>query len=133
MLPNGPDMASAFLGVACAAVAAPLNPAYKADEFRFYMDDLKVRLLILEEGEQTPARAVAGELGIPVLDIKPKPEAGTFRNSRQRPSADRSRARPAPDDAALVLHTSGTTSRPKIVPLTHANLACLGEAISSRP
>jgi len=121
VLPNGPDMASAFLGVACAAVAAPLNPAYKADEFRFYMDDLKVRLLILEAGDQTPARAVAAELGIPVLDIKPKPEAGAF----DIPGADSKGEprQPAPDDAALVLHTSGTTSRPKIVPLTHANLA----------
>jgi len=121
VLPNGPDMASAFLGVACAAVAAPLNPAYKADEFRFYMDDLKVRLLILQEGDQSPARAVARELGIPILDIQPQAEAGRFDIAgSEGPSPS---ARPASDDVALVLHTSGTTSRPKIVPLTHANLA----------
>ena len=118
-------MASAFLGVACAAVAAPLNPAYKADEFRFYMDDLKVRLLILEEGDATPARAVAGELGIPVLDLRRQESRLARLNWRatgQSISAFRASPRLA-DDVALVLHTSGTTSRPKIVPLTHANLA----------
>ena len=35
----------------------------------------------------------------------------------------RGRASAEADDIALLLHTSGTTSRPKIVPLTHANLA----------
>jgi acyl-CoA synthetase (AMP-forming)/AMP-acid ligase II len=123
VLPNGPEMASAFLGVACAATAAPLNPAYKADEFRFYLEDLKVRLLILAEGEETPARSVAAELGIPVLDLRPLDIAGRFELQGRGHAAAVPARKPQADDVALVLHTSGTTSRPKIVPLTHANLA----------
>ena len=49
----------------------------------------------------------------------------------------RGRAWRRPDDVALLLHTSGTTSRPKLVPLTHANLAAsaahIGASSRSRP
>ena len=40
-------------------------------------------------------------------------------------------AHPAPEHVALVLHTSGTTSRPKIVPLRHSNLAASAKHISA--
>ena len=45
VLPNGPEMAAAFLCVASAATSAPLNPAYKQDEFEFYLEDLKAKAL----------------------------------------------------------------------------------------
>ena len=41
VLPNGPEMATAFLAVAAGATTAPLNPAYRADEFEFYLTDLE--------------------------------------------------------------------------------------------
>ena len=59
MLPNGPDMAAAFVAVAAAVTAAPLNPAYREDEFHFYMEDLKAKALIVEEGSASPAIAAA--------------------------------------------------------------------------
>ncbi|MEQ4600612.1 MAG: AMP-binding protein, partial [Methylobacteriaceae bacterium] len=40
VLPNGPEMAAAFIAVAAGTTSAPLNPSYKADEFEFYMSDL---------------------------------------------------------------------------------------------
>ena len=43
VLPNGPEMAAAFVAIACGATTAPLNPAYKADEFDFYLADLNAR------------------------------------------------------------------------------------------
>src|ERR1017187_1996684 len=113
VLPNGPEMAIAFLGVACAAVCAPLNPAYRRSEFTFYFEDLRPKLLIVQNGLDSPARAVANELGIPILGLTP----GLLAEGRM------STVLPQPNDVALVLHTSGTTSRPKIVPLSHANLA----------
>jgi len=126
VLPNGPEAAAAFLAVACHAVTAPLNPAYKSAEFAFYLADLNARALIVRQGMDTPARAVATELRIPVIELVPDPPAaGAF---SLVPPAVTSGA-PAPGDpagagdVALVLHTSGTTARPKIVPLTHANLA----------
>ncbi len=124
VLPNGPEMATAFLSVASCAVCAPLNPAYQAAEFRFYLEDLRARALLLPEGDSSPVRAVAEELGLTVIDVRIDRErpAGCFdlatavHGTPMWVEADMDRK------TALILHTSGTTSRPKIVPLSHANL-----------
>ena len=125
VLPNGPEMAVSFLAVASGATAAPLNPAYREDEFDFYLGDLEARLLIVQAGVESPVRAVAQRRGVPILELTPTAggPAGSFglsRDQRSIPPASPSFA--GPDDVALVLHTSGTTSRPKQVPLTHRNL-----------
>jgi oxalate---CoA ligase len=122
MLPNGPDMAASFLATAAAVTAAPLNPAYREDEFHFYMDDLKARALLVEEGSTSPAIAAAHRLGIPVLMLHPAREAGAFTISGEAVGPAVHQGLAEGNDVALVLHTSGTTSRPKIVPLTHGNL-----------
>lgn len=123
VLPQGPDLAVTFLAVAAGATAAPLNPAYVEKEFVFYLEDLQARALILPQGSDSPARAAAGALGVPVIELIPGENgAGRFRLSGvSRPLATAGGFAEA-DDVALVLHTSGTTSRPKLVPLTHANL-----------
>jgi acyl-CoA synthetase (AMP-forming)/AMP-acid ligase II len=131
VLPNGPEMAAAFLAVASGATAAPLNPAYRAEEFEFYLTDLRAKALIVERGSTSPAVAVAEKLGLLVLDLIPASSAsggvgaGSFelvaRATGQRsPSALGGTA--SADDIALILHTSGTTSRPKIVPLSQRNV-----------
>ncbi len=121
VLPNGPDAASCFLGVACHAAAAPLNPAYRADEFEFYLDDLDARALIVPKGSDTPAIAIAQRRDIPVLEISPREAAGSFAIDGSGKATGAARA-PGGGDTALLLHTSGTTSRPKLVPLSHRNL-----------
>lgn len=127
VLPNGPELASAFLGVATAAVAAPLNPAYTEEEFEFYLSDLAATSLIIERDGPSPARIAAGRLGIPIIDLVPGERCGTFELESATSVSPASSGSPAgdprPGDVALVLHTSGTTSRPKIVPLTHANIS----------
>jgi acyl-CoA synthetase (AMP-forming)/AMP-acid ligase II len=124
VLPNGPETAVAFLAVAAGATSAPLNPAYRETEFDFYLSDLGAKALIVQSGLGSAARASARTLGIPVFELMPLQEddAGIFTlTGGQAPS-------PSPDefaeteDVALVLHTSGTTAQPKIVPLTQANL-----------
>src|ERR1700733_14700435 len=107
VLPNGPEMATAFLGVASGATSAPLNPAYRADEFEFYMSDLGAKALLVEAGGSSPALAAAERLGIAVLTLTPDRErgAGTFRLSGEARGAP---ARPGPAEAAdiaLILHT----------------------------
>lgn len=139
VLPNGPEMATAFVAVATAAIAAPLNAAYKASEFEFYLSDLKVSALIVEEGSNSPAIEVANLQHIPVivLSTEEMTAAGDFElrlsgrdRSNRRTSISKTSEPAAGEDIAMVLHTSGTTSRPKIVPLTHANICTSANNIS---
>ncbi|MCU0817261.1 MAG: AMP-binding protein, partial [Cypionkella sp.] len=125
VLPNGPEMASAFVTVAQAAVTAPLNPAYREEEFAFYLEDLKARAIILPEGYEGPALAAARRFGLVVLrlGVAEGAPAGAFTlRPEGHTGATPDTSAPGPEDVALILHTSGTTSRPKIVPLTQANL-----------
>jgi len=125
VLPAGPDLAAVSLGVLAGATVAPLNPEYKAAEFEFYLESLGAKLLITQAGLGSPARTVAAAKKIPILELAatPDPIAGVFLltgdsgrcKSAQPGFADAS-------DIGLVLHTSGTTSRPKAVPLTQRNL-----------
>ena len=129
VLPNGPEAASAFLCIAAGATTAPLNPAYTEDEFDFYLQDLDARLLVVPAGAQTAALPVAQRLGIPVAELRfsGTDPAGQFTLHGAPGQTSRSGFAES-DDVALVLHTSGTTSRPKIVPLTQAN--CCASAMS---
>ena len=124
VLPNGPEMATAFLSVASAAASAPLNPAYKQDEFAFYLEDLKAKALIVEAGSESPALRAAEKLGVARLTLTPERQvgAGAFELSGSPLGAAIRPGPVKPDDVALILHTSGTTSRPKIVPLAQANI-----------
>ena len=125
VLPNGPEMAAAFFTVAQAAVTAPLNPAYREEEFEFYLGDLKARALIVEDDSDGPAVRVAERMGITVLrlGVEAGAPAGRFTLSSRASGPAADGVPPGPDDVALILHTSGTTSRPKIVPLLQSNVA----------
>ena len=134
VLPNGPEMASAFIGVAAGATTAPLNPAYRQEECDFYLSDLGARLLVVDANDaDTPARAAARKLGIAVAELKPIAEgpAGTFELTGDavggKPDAT---GFAEAGETALVLHTSGTTSRPKLVPLSHANVCASARSVA---
>ena len=75
VLPNGPEMAVTFVGVAASAICAPLNPAYSRREFEFYLSDLKPKALIVQSGMNSAAVAVAEERAIAIIELSPKPEA----------------------------------------------------------
>jgi acyl-CoA synthetase (AMP-forming)/AMP-acid ligase II len=126
VLPNGPEMAVTFLGVIAGAACAPLNPSYVKHEFDFYLADINARALIVQAGSDSPAREAAREKGIPVIELVPaeRDAAGVFTLECESGVSKTARERgfSRPDDTALILHTSGTTSRPKIVPLTHRNI-----------
>ncbi len=138
VLPNGLEFLVAFLAVARAgAIAAPLNAAYTLDEFKFFIEDADSQLVILPEGDH-PGRNAAGQLGISTLDAALDTD-GKVRLSRNGSELTERRdvSGPSPDDVALFLHTSGTTSRPKGVPLTHSNLLAslknIGDTYSLTP
>jgi acyl-CoA synthetase (AMP-forming)/AMP-acid ligase II len=126
-LPNGPELVELLLAMgALGAAAAPLNPAYTADELAFYLGDLAPRLLLLPEGEGAAARATAARAGVEVVDVALGPEPGTLGSSG--PPADYEPG--GPDDVAILLHTSGTTSRPKQVPLLQRNLVASARSMT---
>ena len=127
VLPNGPELAACYIACASGTTSAPLNPGYRADEFEFYLRDLDARLLIVERGSHSPAVEVATRLGVRVVDliVTAGAAAGVFSLAPRDPKPVRASLRSGvavPGDLGMVLHTSGTTSRPKIVPLTVANL-----------
>ncbi len=133
VLPNGPDMASAFLAIACGATTAPLNPAYQEEEFRFYLSDLGAKALVVDKGSTSPALDAASKLGIRILEIVGREPAGSFELVGSEDIETNSPTSPAvyaePGDVALVLHTSGTTARPKIVPLNQRNVCVSADNI----
>ncbi len=128
--PPGPEFVELLLAIcALGAAAAPLNPSYGEPEFAFYLDDLRPRALLVPQGELEAARrAVAPEVIVVnvILASGRPPELSVPGHV----AGGASRVAPTPDDVALLLHTSGTTSRPKQVPLRHRNLMASASAIA---
>jgi acyl-CoA synthetase (AMP-forming)/AMP-acid ligase II len=118
-LPNGPEIVELLLAIAAiGAAAAPLNPAYTRDEFAFYLGDIAPKLLLLQEGRLPAAREAAQDAGVPVTGPDDEGPSAAFEDG-------------SPDDTVLVLHTSGTTSRPKQVPLLQRNVMASVRTIRS--
>lgn len=128
VLPNSPETIVMFLAAATTGTAAPLNPAYKEDEFRFYLEDTEARALVVPPGRGEAARRALPSAAVLVEahleGTRVVLESGSPRDSSRSASA------PDDDDVALVLHTSGTTSRPKLVPLRQRNLFASAENIA---
>jgi acyl-CoA synthetase (AMP-forming)/AMP-acid ligase II/thioesterase domain-containing protein len=120
---NGPEAACAFLALAQAAAVAPLNPAYRAQELAFYLEDIGADAVVVDSALDSPVRDVAGGLGVRVLELRADPSApaGSFAIDGIEPGTAADAARD-PGAVALLLHTSGTTARPKLVPLAHEQL-----------
>jgi len=126
--PNGLPLLVTFLGcVAARAKVSPLNPAYGVEEFTFYLQDTESKALIIPSSWAShAAREAAASLNIPVWEINEEDPKSVRLDIPQAPSTIPEElpalAQPVPEDVALFLHTSGTTSKPKGVPLTHLNL-----------
>lgn len=123
VLPNGPELAVSILTVASNAACAPVNPAFGAEELRGYFTDLQPRALITQAGIDSPARRAALANGVRVIELSTAfdAEAGLFTLIGEQASAPPDEPTKS-GDTALLLPTSGTTSRSKIVPQTHANV-----------
>jgi acyl-CoA synthetase (AMP-forming)/AMP-acid ligase II/thioesterase domain-containing protein len=125
---NGPEMATAFLALSASCVCAPLNPASTRSDFDFALRDLGANALLIEEGDNTPAIAAAEVLGIRVLRLRKNSQAGAF--DLVDPAGCDQPDWPGEESVALLLHTSGTTSKPKLVPLSARNLSTSAQHIA---
>ncbi len=122
VLPNGIEAVLGFLSAATAGTAAPLNPGYKVEEFQFYLEDTGAKALIVPAGGAERARQAASPV-VQIIESSINSEGQVHFSGSAHPKPSRDLDAALPDDVALVLHTSGTTSRPKRVPLKHSNLA----------
>ena len=130
VLPNSAEAIVLFLAAAAVGTAAPLNAAYKEDEFRFYLQDTGARVLIVPPGQGEAARR-AMPAGMSLVEAHMDGQGRLSMESDAARDRSRTASSPGDDDVALVLHTSGTTSRPKLVPLRHRNLFASADNIAS--
>ena len=130
-LGNGLEVVASFLASATAGTAAPLNPSYKYDEFKFYLEDTRAKALILPSGELPEARRAATDSGIAIIEAAIDSDGQVVYSCSQTVGPPVPTGHPDNNDVALMLHTSGTTSRPKRVPLSHANLLRSARNVSS--
>ena len=128
--PNGAEAIVLFLAAAEVGTAAPLNPAYKEDEFRFYLEDIQARALVVPPGGAPAARAARPESAM-LIEAHFDNHDQLVLEIQSPGDPERSPHPAGEDDVALVLHTSGTTSRPKQVPLRQRNLAASIENIAA--
>ncbi|MBF2066875.1 MAG: AMP-binding protein [Calothrix sp. C42_A2020_038] len=119
---NSPEMITIFLATTIAATACPLNPKYKQEEFAFYYEDTQAKALIILP-ETIPDALAACTEAMKVITVKTR-ESGAlyFELTQDQQSWGREIAQASENDVAMILHTSGTTSRPKRVPIRHRNL-----------
>ncbi|MCX6653693.1 MAG: AMP-binding protein, partial [Candidatus Bathyarchaeota archaeon] len=130
ILPNGPEMAVAFLGVSSCSTCAPINPQINSEELRFLLIDMKAKALVFSSEVESRVLSVVDELGIKRILLTPDAILAGRYNLDGSGAADSGEVYASSGDTALILHTSGTTARPKMVPLTHANLFLSARNIS---
>lgn len=115
VLPDGPRLCLSFLGVSCHCIAAPLNPSGSLQDLLSWMEDLSPRAVLVGEGSPSIAREAAERMGLKIIDYEEVVACIEDGAISIHPA-------PEPEDVALILHTSGTTAKAKMVPLTHGNL-----------
>jgi acyl-CoA synthetase (AMP-forming)/AMP-acid ligase II/acyl carrier protein len=132
-LADGLKMAIGFLGLSAGATCAPLNPAFPPAEFDTIFHDLAPKALIVDAGVDCAAVTAAQKRSIPIIELSAVEENGSGRivicGETLAPPSHTGFAGAA--DVALILFTSGTTARPKLVPLTHAKLIASARNIAA--
>jgi acyl-CoA synthetase (AMP-forming)/AMP-acid ligase II/acyl carrier protein len=127
VLPNGSDMATVFTALVAGATCVPLNPEFRDNEFEYLFATLGINAVITQSEANSPARDVAQAKGIPIIELRSTEVAGVFELSGKKTLNLGNGGYTNLDDVALVMHTSGTTAKPKIVPLTQKNLLSSAE------
>ena len=120
MLPNTPAFALAFYGIMYrGAVAVPMNPLLKAREVSFYLSNTGAKALFASPAFADQANAGAAEVGAKCWVVDDAELAKLIADLPEQEAP----VECGDHDVAVILHTSGTTGKPKGAMLTHANLS----------
>ncbi len=136
VLPGGPELAACIVSVAAATRCAPIDPRATAEEIEFVLRDIAAAAIIMSEHIHPAAARAAASAGCAVIELEPRGSAGRFvlrRNGSEIPALDEnlhSGAAATAASTALLLHTSGTTARPKLVGLSHRQLLLSARAVA---
>jgi acyl-coenzyme A synthetase/AMP-(fatty) acid ligase/thioesterase domain-containing protein/acyl carrier protein len=133
IMPAGPETAVLGIGIMAGFTHTPLNPQYRDHEFRDMFSRLKVKAIVVQKNHTTAARDVALSLNIPIIEITPVAEkAGIFTIGEGIATEEAEAVFSMPDDTVIVMQTSGTTSVPKIVPLSQKQFCKCAHAYFAR-
>ncbi|NNE23714.1 MAG: AMP-binding protein [Rhizobiales bacterium] len=124
VLPAGPEMCVAVIALAAGAVCIPLNPGLADDDWPGYFKELRVDALVTILRTNSAAERAATSLGLQIIELVPLPHVGAGAFELVGPASKKPAGNELSQlaDDAFVLPTSGTTSQPKVVPLTHLNI-----------
>ena len=133
-LPNGPETGVCCLGAASCAILAPLNPDYAEDEFARYLERIRPKAIILPAGGGAAARRPASGYGIPIIDLVADlaGTAGAFQLHSDARSDPGRLGWNGADELSLILVTSGSAGKPKLVPLRQRHLLVFAEAMKQQ-
>lgn len=122
VMPDSGDLALAIAAVACHTTVVPLNPRLTAAEIDALFVSHRLDAIVLLEGADIPAHAAATQRGACLLAARSN-DTGIELVLKTAPlAASGAREEAAPDDVLMILRTSGTTAKPKLVAVTHRNM-----------
>lgn len=127
---NGPELVQCFLAALTCGTVAPLNPKYQQEECAFYFEDTNAQALITLPDTMPQAHAAASPEMV-IIHALPQDDGSIALECVQGQRNPRPAEVVIPDDIAMVLHTSGTTSKPKRVPIRHRNMVASAQNIAA--
>ena len=118
---NGNHHVEAYFATAkLGGIFVPLNYRARAEELEYMIERAEIKALLVGSRYVDLVSAIAGKLPKlqKVIDLEAKDEGG-YESLIAGQSTDETTVEIADDDTTILLFTSGTTGRPKAVPLGH--------------
>ncbi len=133
LVESGLELAMSHLLITGYCSSAPLNKRYTKAEHQFYLDDIKVDYILAQAGDKNEIEDLIEDRDIGILTID-NGQSGRHKvelvRKKQQPCV--SGEERGEEDTGLILHTSGTTSRPKKVLLSQSQMWRSATGIQSR-